>query len=116
MTRVSSVRSVALKADLVEDFFQHRHQAACADIFDAGIDLFGNPGQRADGLWCELQGHAFGRHQGNILLDQRGLWFCQNAFEIMFGQSALAPRGSADGLAILAKDQRVLRHGRPLRK
>ena len=74
------------KADFLQQFFQNRVQAACADVFDRLVNVHRQMRQRGDGIIFKNQRHVFGAHQGFVLFDQAGFGFGQNTAKIFFGQ------------------------------
>ena len=74
--------------NLVEHALHHGLQPPRADVLDAGIDQHRDVGDGVDGVLGEFERHALGRHQRDVLLDQRGLGLGQDAPEVVAGQRA----------------------------
>src|SRR5690554_3947579 len=79
-----------LVAGIVREAFQqalqYRMQAAGADVFGGFVHLVGHFRNAGNRIVCERQFHAFGAHQGFILLHQRGVRLGQDALEVVRGQ------------------------------
>lgn len=74
------------KADIIQQLFHDRVQAAGADILDRFIDRKGDGGDFVDGVITEINGDVFSPDQGLVLADQAGIGFGQDAAEIFLGQ------------------------------
>ena len=74
------------EGNLVEHALHHGLQSPRADILHRGIDGDRDIGERVDGAVGDIQRHALGMHQRNILLDQGSLWFGQDTAHIVAGQ------------------------------
>ena len=66
-----------------EQAFQHRVQAAGADVLGAFVHLVSDFGDPAHAAGVEVQRHAFGRQQRFVLRAQRGIGLGEDANEVL---------------------------------
>src|SRR5712672_293749 len=76
----------SLEGKLVENFFKNGVQAASANVFCRFVDAGREFGDGIDGVVGDIQLHAFGLEQRNVLLDQRILGLGKDADKIFFLQ------------------------------
>ena len=72
--------------NLVEHALHHGLQPPRADVLDAGVHQHGDVGDGVDGVLGEFERDALGRHQRDVLLDQRRLGVGQDAAQVVAGQ------------------------------
>ena len=73
-----------IERNFIQHFFENRMQAARADVFRLLVDGDGKARERRDGVLGEIQLHAFGVEQRDVLLDERVLRLGEDAHEIGF--------------------------------
>src|SRR5215469_9419265 len=73
-----------LEGKLIEHFFENRMQPAGADILSLLVHVGGKARDGLNGVFRDLQLHALGLEQRNILLDQRIFRLGEDAHEIFF--------------------------------
>jgi hypothetical protein len=72
--------------DVVKYALHHGLQASCPDVLDRRIDRDRHVRNGVDGVVGEFEGHALGRDQRHILLDQRGFWLGEDALQVIARQ------------------------------
>ncbi len=75
-----------IEADVFENAFEDRVQAAGADVLGGAVDQERQVGHGLDGVAGELEHDSFGPEQGLVLADQGGPGFAEDPGEVVAGQ------------------------------
>jgi hypothetical protein len=74
------------KGYVVKHPLHHRLQAGSANILDRRVYSDGNIGKSIDGIVGNVECDTFRLHQRDVLLDERGLGFGQDATHVIASQ------------------------------
>ena len=87
-----------VERDVFEQLFQHRMQAARADVFGFLVHLISDFGQAGDAVVGELQVYAIGIQQCLVLAGEVGVGAGEDGFKVVYAQVV---QFHADGEAAL---------------